>query len=105
MKTVSPVHISGHGHPLLFIHGGPGSSHRYFRPWVDPLSARFRLVFYDQAGCTGPYDPQTPLTLEVLQRQLAGIVAGLDEKPVIAAHSWGAFLLASAVRDGILSLD
>lgn len=46
------VNIAGQGEEVIvFLHGGPGSDHRFFLPHVLPLSKRFKLVFYDQMGC------------------------------------------------------
>lgn len=38
----------GRGHPLVLLHGGPGLDHTQFRPWLDPLAERFRLIYVDQ---------------------------------------------------------
>lgn len=46
------VNIVGQGDEVIvFLHGGPGSDHRFFLPHVLPLSQRFKLVCYDQMGC------------------------------------------------------
>lgn len=39
---------AGRGHPLVLLHGGPGLDHTQFRPWLDPLADRFRLIYVDQ---------------------------------------------------------
>ncbi|MBM3944028.1 MAG: alpha/beta fold hydrolase [SAR202 cluster bacterium] len=40
----------GKGRPLIFLHGGLGFDHNYFRPWTDPLAKQFRVVYYDHRG-------------------------------------------------------
>jgi pimeloyl-ACP methyl ester carboxylesterase len=47
------LHISlvGDGEAVVFLHGGPGSEHRFFLPHVLPLSQKYKLIFYDQRGC------------------------------------------------------
>jgi proline iminopeptidase len=40
----------GRGQPLLLLHGGPGSTHDYFLPYVLPLASNRQLVFIDQRG-------------------------------------------------------
>src|ERR1035441_5026561 len=40
----------GHGAPLMTVHGGPGSSHDYFLPYLLPLMRTSRLVFIDERG-------------------------------------------------------
>ena len=40
----------GSGPDLLVLHGGPGLDHTCYRPWLDPLADRARLVFVDLRG-------------------------------------------------------
>lgn len=40
----------GHGPTLVTVHGGPGTDHRLFRPFLDPLAADLRLVSFDLPG-------------------------------------------------------
>jgi len=40
----------GSGTPFLFMHGGLGLDHTYFRPFCDPLGNIFKLIFYDHRG-------------------------------------------------------
>lgn len=40
----------GSGTPFLLMHGGLGIDHTYFRPFLDPLSDIFQLIFYDHRG-------------------------------------------------------
>lgn len=40
----------GKGAPLMVLHGGPGSDHTYFLPWLLPLARTHRLVFIDERG-------------------------------------------------------
>lgn len=84
----------GRGPPLVFLHGGPGANHRYFLPWVKPLAAGSRLVFYDQRGggrSTAATDRDYGLgtmvsDLEVLRKKL-----GLGRINLLG-HSWGGML-------------
>ncbi|HWQ84893.1 MAG TPA: alpha/beta fold hydrolase, partial [Anaerolineales bacterium] len=45
------VKVTGHGEPLLLIHGGPGLDHTSLLP-LAPLADRYTLIFYDQR-CNG----------------------------------------------------
>jgi proline iminopeptidase len=45
------VNTIGEGNPIVFLHGGPGSDHRFFLPHILPLSRKYQLVLYDQRGC------------------------------------------------------
>ena len=38
----------GHGEPLVVLHGGPGSSHNYFLPYLLPLARTNQLIFMDE---------------------------------------------------------
>lgn len=40
----------GGGPPMLVMHGGLGLDHTYFRPWLDKLASRFKLIYYDHRG-------------------------------------------------------
>jgi hypothetical protein len=44
----------GRGDPLVVVHGGPGSSHDYFLPYLIPLARTNRLVFIDERGGRPP---------------------------------------------------
>ena len=41
----------GQGPPLVILHGGPGSNHEYFLPYLLPLAKHRRLVLIDERGC------------------------------------------------------
>jgi len=45
------VEVSGHGYPLVLMHGGPGVDHTTMLPF-EPLADHFTLVFYDHR-CNG----------------------------------------------------
>ena len=40
----------GRGMPVIFMHGGLGFDHQYFRPFVDPLADAAQVVYYDHLG-------------------------------------------------------
>ena len=40
----------GDGPALVAVHGGPGTDHRLFRPFLDPLADDLRLVYFDLPG-------------------------------------------------------
>ena len=84
----------GQGHPLLLIHGGPGLDHTQFRPWLDPLSERFRLVYVDLRG-QGRSDMVDPATLSI-ERMAADIdplAEALElESFAVLGHSFGSFV-------------
>jgi proline iminopeptidase len=87
--------LVGTGPPLLFMHGGPGWDHSYFRPWLDGLGHRNRLVFYDHRGngrSQPDVDPaQLSHELWVADAEALRIRLGLGPTFVLG-HSYGGFL-------------
>jgi proline iminopeptidase len=45
------VETLGHGGALVTLHGGPGLDHSWFRPALDGLATKAKVVYYDQADC------------------------------------------------------
>ncbi|MEF8683169.1 UNVERIFIED_CONTAM: alpha/beta fold hydrolase [Bacillus cereus] len=88
------VDLIGEGEPIVFLHGGPGSEHRFFLPHMVPLSKKFKLVFYDQRGC-GKSDlsenDQYSMKNEVENLEALRIQLGF-EKINLFGESWGSIL-------------
>lgn len=88
------VDLIGEGEPIAFLHGGPGSEHRFFLPHMVPLSKKFKLVFYDQRGC-GKSDlsenDQYSMKNEVENLEALRIQLGF-EKMNLFGESWGSIL-------------
>lgn len=87
--------VTGNGTPLLLMHGGLGLDHTAFRPWLDPLARRCRLVFYDHRGNGRSSRPESlrgvthetwVADADALRRHL-----GL-ERLVVFGHSYGGYL-------------
>lgn len=78
--------------PVIFaIHGGPGSDHADFKPWITPLTEYMQIVYMD-LRCNGQserVDPAT-CTLEQLTDDIEGLrqYLGLD-KISLMGHSFG----------------
>ena len=84
----------GEGHPIFLIHGGPGLDHTQFRPWLDPLSERFRLIYLDLRGQgrSDPVDPQT-LSLERMAADIDELADALQlQSYAVLGHSFGSFV-------------
>ncbi|PGK32762.1 proline iminopeptidase [Bacillus anthracis] len=88
------VNLIGEGEPIVFLHGGPGSEHRFFLPHMVPLSKKFKLVFYDQRGF-GKSDlaenNQYSMKNEVENLEALRIQLGF-EKMNLFGESWGSIL-------------
>ncbi|NRD80922.1 alpha/beta fold hydrolase [Bacillus sp. BRMEA1] len=88
------VNLIGEGEPIVFLHGGPGSEHRFFLPYMTPLSNKFKLVFYDQRGC-GKSDlsqnNEYSMKNEIENLESLRIKLGF-EKINLFGESWGTML-------------
>jgi proline iminopeptidase len=96
----------GEGYPMLLLHGGPGLDHTQYRPWMDPLADRFRLIYVDQRsqGRSDPADSRT-WTLHHMADDVTvlGRALGLDRYAVLG-QSFGSFVaLQHAVTHGAAS--
>jgi pimeloyl-ACP methyl ester carboxylesterase len=80
-------------HPLLCLHGGPGSTHNYFAP-LERLANERPVVLYDQLGC-GRSDRATDVewSLAIFLEELDALRAhlGLDQVHLLGT-SWGGML-------------
>jgi proline iminopeptidase len=85
---------TGHGTPLILLHGGPGFSSFYLKPF-EALGDDRQVVRYDQLG-SGKSDPTTDTTLFTIDH----FVQDLDSlrsslgcgKVDLLGHSWGTIL-------------
>ena len=88
--------------PLIFLHGGPGSTHNYFEvlDWIADADGR-QLVMYDQLGCGNSYLDGHP--------ELWNQETWLDELEALRAHlgltechilgqSWGGMMQIAYAR-------
>ena len=81
--------------PIILIHGGPGATHKYFKP-IIPLNKYIGpIIVYDQIGSgksTSFYKIST-LTLKDYVNQLTNLLKYLKiEKCHLFGHSWGTIL-------------
>ena len=89
------VNVSGEGEPLILLHGGPGFSHDYFLPHLEPLSEELKLVLFDLRGMgrssvdldSASYSLELLIEdIEALRQEL-----GFDSFHLMG-HSWGGIL-------------
>ncbi|WP_352223206.1 alpha/beta hydrolase [Bacillus sp. SM2101] len=84
----------GEGEPIVFLHGGPGSEHRFFLPHILPLAKDFKLILYDQRGCgksEGSKQHNYSMADEVNTLELLREKLGYD-KLNLFGESWGSML-------------
>jgi proline iminopeptidase len=85
----------GRGIPVIFMHGGLGFDHQYFRPFLDPLADNAKLVFYDHLGHGKSDRPAdfSNLTFARLSSDCDALATALGfEKFVLVGHSYGGFI-------------
>lgn len=85
----------GRGAPLVVLHGGPGSDHSYFLPYLAPLARRHQLIFVDERGCGQSSRLRDPAgyTLENMADDVEAVrrTLGLGKISVLG-HSFGGIL-------------
>jgi proline iminopeptidase len=85
----------GRGTPVIFLHGGLGFDHEYFRPFADALSDSAQVVYYDHLGHGKSDRPANfdDLTFARLSADCAGLADALGlGKFVLVGHSYGGFI-------------
>ena len=78
--------------PLVCLHGGPGSTHNYFRP-LERLADERQVVVYDQLGCGRSDRPEVAWGLAVFLEELEQLCEHLDLSQFhLLGTSWGGML-------------
>src|SRR4051794_17866544 len=87
--------------PLLALHGGPGSTHNYFRP-LEGLATERPVVLYDQIGCGKSDRPQDiDWSVDVFREEVAALRDQLGlERIHLLGTSWGGMLAQEHVLSG-----
>jgi len=84
--------------PLVFLHGGPGSTHNYFEVLNDLAKDR-QLIMYDQIGCGKSYvEDKSLFNMDTWIEELQTLIdfLKLDSFHLIG-QSWGGMLLLEYV--------
>lgn len=97
------LHVAetGHGRPLLLIHGLAGQMRNFGQAMIDDLARDYRVIRVDRPG--SGYSPRLASGRAHLAEQADAIAALIEElqldKPVLVGHSLGGALsLATAIR-------
>jgi proline iminopeptidase len=84
----------GQGTPLVLLHGGPGSTHGDFHPWLSQAKDFARVIYYDQRGCgLSDYQPGKGYSVDQAVDDLDHLrqALGIDQW-VVLGHSYGGLL-------------
>lgn len=89
----------GKGPPLMLLHGGPGSTHDYFLPYLLPLAKDRQLVLIDERGSgrSQRLNDFKQYNLDAMARDVEAVRVALGLGKVdVLGHSFGG-ILAQAV--------
>jgi len=89
----------GTGAPLVLLHGGPGSTHEYFLPYLLPLARNHQLVLVDERGCgrSQRLEDLAQYNLPEMANDIEAVCGALKLGKVdLLGHSFGG-ILAQAV--------
>lgn len=91
------VTIKGKGETIVVIHGGPGLNQSYFKPHLDELEKKFRVIYYDQRASGQSATPSADsISMQFFVDDLEALRLHLKlEKLNVIAHSWGAVLFTN----------
>jgi proline iminopeptidase len=82
----------GKGPTVLTIHGGPGTDHSFFRPYLDPLAEDRQVVYFDLPG-HGQSAPPTDYGLDTMAMAIGEVRDTLEVDHVsLIGSSYGGFL-------------
>ena len=76
---------------LVFVHGGPGFDHSYFKPYFAALADDMQVVFYDQRGNgRSDWSSRDFWNIDVWADDLKRLLAALGiDRPIILGNSFG----------------
>jgi proline iminopeptidase len=89
----------GKGPPLMLLHGGPGSTHDYFLPYLLPLAKDRQLVLIDERGSgrSQRLNDHKQYNLDAMAKDVEAVRVALGLGKVdVLGHSFGG-ILAQAV--------
>lgn len=82
----------GAGPALLCVHGGPGTDHSFFRPYLDSLADDVQLVYFDLPG-HGQSQAAMDYGLESMAQAIGSVRTALGvERVSLLGSSYGGFL-------------
>jgi proline iminopeptidase len=89
----------GMGPPVVLLHGGPGTTHEYFLPYLLPLARHRQLVLIDERGSgrSQQLEDHAQYNLATMAHDIEAVRVALDLGKIdLLGHSFGG-ILAQAV--------
>lgn len=84
--------VLGNGVTLVAVHGGPGTDHQLFSPYLDPLADKHRLVYLDLPG-HGASQPTQDFSLTSMAAAVQEVIEAVSSTRVyLLGSSYGSFL-------------
>lgn len=85
---------------IIVLHGGPGFSHDYLRPWLDPVGEVAQLIYVDQRGCgRSMRHSHEYYQLGIMADDIVLLCQTLHiEHPVVLGQSFGGFVALSIAQ-------
>lgn len=109
------LHSEAFGNPedpiILVIHGGPGADYRGQLNFKQLAEDGFYVVFYDQrgSGLSQRLNDTGYPAVEVYINELDGVInhyrKDINQKVILAGHSWGAMLAAAYINKNPNKVD
>lgn len=82
----------GQGAPLITVHGGPGTDHGFFRPYLDPLAMDMTVVYFDLPGHGGSR-PAADYGMAAMAEAIEEVRAAIGAESItLLGSSYGGFL-------------
>jgi pimeloyl-ACP methyl ester carboxylesterase len=90
----------GHGRPLLLLQGAGAAMDVWDPLMIDALAAERRVIAFDYRGVGGSSDdPRTPITIDLLARDAAGLIRALHlGKADVLGWSMGGYVAQRLVE-------
>lgn len=82
----------GTGPAVITVHGAPGTDHRFFRPYLDPLVSRMTMVYFDLPG-HGASAPSNDYSFDAMAESIEGVRVAIGaDRVTLLGNSYGGFL-------------